>query len=201
MVISPVVEVRLLDPDLDLSPYAAVIFTSENAVAAVTPGDGRPAWCVGDRTTTAARAAGWDARSGNGDASGLAKAIQAHGSPGPMIHLRGREAAADLAGELTAAGIPCDARVVYEQATVPLTEEAMGLLSGPDPLLVPLFSANSARRLASSAAAAVAPLRIAAMSPAVLAAWDGPVPQATRVAAIPDADSMIDALVALADSP
>lgn len=203
VVIAPVVKIAALAGPADPGGYAGVVFASENAVATLGDAPRRMvAWCVGDRTAEAAAAAGYDARSAAGDAEALVTLI-AGGGVGPLLFARGRESRGDLASRLVEAGIRCDEAVVYEQLDAPLTEEARALLAGTEPVLVPLFSANSARRLAQAMAAGpvTAPLLLAALGPGVAAAWDGPKAARVAVAARPDAAAMVDVLTALAASP
>lgn len=201
VVISPVVEIVPSPGATDPGGYAGVVFASENAVAALGPAP-RPvvAWCVGARTAEAAAAAGYRARSADGDAGALVALIAASGTAGPLLFARGRESRGDVAARLAGAGIRCDEAVVYDQRDAPLAPVALRLLAGTGAVLVPLFSANSARRLADALTGAdvQARLRIAAISPAVAAAWTGPAPAALRVAERPDGGAMIAALCTLA---
>ena len=204
VVISPVVEIVARPGAADPAGYAGVVFASENAVAALGAAP-RPlvAWCVGDRTAEAAAEAGYDARSADGDAGALVALIAASGADGPLLFARGRESRGDVGARLSQVGIRCDEAVVYDQRDVPLSGEALGLLAGTGRVLVPLFSANSARRLARclDGADVRARLRIAAISPAVAAAWTGPSAEAMRIAERPGATAMIGALRALAALP
>lgn len=188
---SPLAEVRFLHPDLPLADCA--IFTSENAVHALAGRLPAPrAWCVGDRTAEVARQAGFLAWSASGDADALVAAIL-NAPPGRCLHLRGRETRGDVAARLNAAGIPCAEAVVYDIAPIPPTTEALALLAGAAPVIVPLFSPASARRFAQVPARA--PLRLACLSPAVAAA--APPAAEVRIAAEPTAAAMIDLLAAM----
>ncbi|MDH3262470.1 MAG: uroporphyrinogen-III synthase [Paracoccaceae bacterium] len=204
IVIAPVVEIRAVPGAPGLEGFAGAIFTSENGVRALgAEGQGRRAWCVGERTAAAAREAGFDAVAAEGDAGALVEAVIASGERGPFLHARGREARGEVAGRLRAAGIGCEEAVVYEQLAAPLASRAQALLAGDAPVLVPLFSPNSAARLAGAIAEAGvrAPLLVAAMSTAVGEAWSGPAPKRLAVARRPDAPAMLDALEGLAASP
>jgi uroporphyrinogen-III synthase len=129
--------------------------------------------------------------------------VIASGERGPFLHARGREARGEVAARLRAAGIGCVEAVVYDQVALPLSAEAQALLAGDAPVLVPLFSPMSAARLAAALAGIPlrAPLLVAAMSPAVSAAWTGPAPLGLAVARRPDAPAMLDALKGLTASP
>jgi uroporphyrinogen-III synthase len=115
------------------------------------------------------------------------------------LHLRGREARGAVTERLTAAGVACEAAVVYEQLDLPLPDTARHLLTRSAPVLLPLFSPNSAARLAVATAgiAVAAPLLVAAMSPAVAAGWSGSRPARIAVADRPEAQAMLDALETL----
>ncbi len=204
VLIAPVTEIRALPGAPGLGGHAGAIFTSENGVRTLgAEGRGRSAWCVGERTAAAAREAGFDAVAAGGDAEALVAAVVASGERGPFLHARGREARGGVAERLRAAGIGCDEAVVYDQVALPLSPEARDLLARDAPVLVPLFSPNSASRLAEALAGTVlhAPLLVAAMSPAVAEAWAGPAPLRLSVAQRPDGPAMLDVLQGLTGSP
>lgn len=207
MVIAPVVEIVPTGAPVDFEGVAAVIFTSPSAVlSGLAPGRPLRAWCVGDRTAAVARAAGFEAVSVGGAADDLVSALLAAGERGPCLHLRGAESRGEVAGRLALAGVPCRELVVYTQQDVPLTSAADAVLRGAQPVLLALFSPNSAARLSAELAGREvrAPLLLAAMSPAVAAAWRGPPPLRTVVAERPDSRAMVAALEQLAtpaDSP
>ncbi|MCX7643695.1 MAG: uroporphyrinogen-III synthase [Rhodobacteraceae bacterium] len=204
VLIAPVTEIVPLPGAPDPSGYSGVVFASQNAVAALgAPARPVPAWCVGTRTAAAARAAGWAAEAAEGDADALVAMVAAAGARGPLLFARGRESHGEVAARLRAAGIACDEAVVYDQRPAPLGPEARALLGGTATVLVPLFSAGSARRLAAALAGlrVRAPLRVAALSGAVAEAWSGPAPDRLAVAGAPDAEAMIRALLTLAAPP
>lgn len=196
-VIAPLMEVEALAPPLPEGPFAGVIFTSANAVAAVAGLTALPrlAWCVGDRTAEAARAAGFAARSAGGDAGALVAAIRADPPGGKLLHLRGAETRGAVADQLVSAGLETVSLVVYRQQAQPMPEEGRAVLAAVGPVIVPLFSPESARRLvAELTPPPQAELRLVAMSAAVAQsaaplgwAWQG-------LAARPDAGAMLDAV-------
>lgn len=177
-----------------------MIFSSAHAVAPVTavaPARGRLAWCVGAATARAAQAAGFTPRLAEGDAASLIALIRAARPEAPLLHLRGRHIAAPVAAALRAAGIACDELTVYDQQPAPLSDPARAALSGPAPLLLPLFSPRSARLFcAARPEAPGAALRIAAISPAVAEALRPARRPEDRlsVAARPDAEAVLTAL-------
>lgn len=140
---------------------------------------------------------------GGRDADSLVAAILDAGEIGPLVHYRGRESRGGVAHRLSEAGVPCRELVVYEQRAIPLGPGAEALLAGSNPVLLPLFSPNSARRLVTGLRSVRlrAPLRIAALSPAVAAAWDTGLGRVIAVADRPDQESLCEALLSAADSP
>lgn len=185
-VISPILRIVAVDHDAArLRSAPGLVFTSAHAVAAAGPGRGRLALCVGGRTAAAARAAGFDARAGNGFAESLLPLIDA--APVALIHPHGRHLARAL---------PVPGMIVYDQKEQPLTDAARAALAGEAPVVLPLFSPRSARLAADAARGARAPLWPVAISPAAMAAWHGP--SAGRgVAETPDAPAMAAAILRL----
>jgi uroporphyrinogen-III synthase len=90
--------------------------------------------------------------------------------------------------------------VVYDQRAVPLTNEARRLLAGDRAVVVPLFSPRSADLLLAQGPFA-APLRVAALSPAVAARAEGLCPERMVVAERPDGVAMMDAVASLIADP
>ncbi|MDT8857562.1 uroporphyrinogen-III synthase [Paracoccaceae bacterium Fryx2] len=205
-VAAPMLVPRYFAPALPQTPVDALIFTSETGVAAFARLSADPvlaritrAWCVGDRTAKAARDCGLTAISAKGDADALLEAIVAAGETGPLLHLRGAEVRGDLAGMLTARGIPTDQAVVYAQESAALTPDALHLLRQGAPVVVPLFSPRSASLFTAAAqqAGTSAPLWVAALSPTVAEAAGGLQPARMVTAGRPDSDAMQEAVALL----
>ncbi len=200
IVLCPLMETQHLSPDLPDKPFAHVAFTSETAVAAYArlSGDRTPiAWCVGQRTALAARTAGFPVRQGPGDAEALMNLIRAERPAGAFLWPRGAQIARDLASELRAAGFEITGLQVYTQRAADPTAGAMALLAGDRPLLLPLFSPRSARLAADAFGAHAAPIRVAALSPAVADAAGRLAPERLSIAGKPESESLLDALAAL----
>jgi uroporphyrinogen-III synthase len=159
------------------------------------------AYCVGDRTAQVAREAGFRVQSAQGDAEALLALILRE-KPQALIHLRGREARGDLAQRLSAAGVFTQERVVYAQDAQPLSDDAVAVLSGKAPVLVPLFSPRSAEILGAAwqGLTTHAPLVVVAISQAVAEAAAF-CPTKPVLAAHPDAPSMLDAVLAQLHAP
>lgn len=184
---------------------AGLIFTSENGVAGFVAQVARrswPVWCVGTRSAAAARAAGFatvrSAHRQGGDAEGLLQLLCAQRPQAPLLHLRGAHARGQLAERLTAAGLPCTAQVVYDQAAQPLTPEAHTLLAQPGDVILPLFSPRSARLLVAELAHPAARLWPVAISPAAADIWSSARSEQPALAARPDARAMLQAVQTLA---
>ena len=200
-ILAPVLDIVPRSGGIALDGVRGLIFTSENGVRAFVAACGRrdlPAWCVGARTAALARASGMAARAAVGDAASLVALLRAEAPPTPLLHLRGAHAAADIAAQLAAAGLPTRALIVYDQLARPLTAPARAALAGACPVITPVFSPRSAALLADAAAAATAPLHPVAISPAAAREWRARRPQdPIRVADRPDADAMRDAVTDL----
>jgi uroporphyrinogen-III synthase len=198
-VVAPILQIVPLGAKVNLTGLGGVIFTSANAVAAIgdTPrAAGLRAWCVGEQTARAAKAAGFDAVAADGDAEALVSLILRNQPPGPLLHLCGVHQASDIAGQLAEAGVPTRTQAVYDQVARPLPAEALGLLEGAGrPVILPLFSPRSARLIRDAVpriGEAVIPL---AISDNVARAWGGD-PERLSVARSPDAGAMVALVVA-----
>lgn len=205
VVVSPLMQPRFLHPVLLPRSYAALVLTSETGVEAArrisAAGRALPrqALCVGDRTAKVAVACGFDAISAQGDADALVSLILSQRLAGPLLFLHGTETRGDVAKRLNSAGIETDSAVVYDQMAVSLTSEAIACLTSPDPVLLPLFSPRTAQLFVTEAGKAgrIAPLWLAALSPAVADAAAGLSIDRLEIAATPDADALVAAVHAL----
>ena len=204
VVVSPLMATVFHAVTLPKEPLQGVILTSQTG--AEVAGRLRTqlpdlAYCVGDRTAQVAREAGFRVQSAQGDAEALLALILRE-KPQALIHLRGREARGDLAQRLSAAGVFTQERVVYAQDAQPLSDDAVAVLSGKAPVLVPLFSPRSAEILGAAwqGLATHAPLVVVAISQAVAEAAAF-CPTKPVLSAHPDAPSMLDAVLAQLHAP
>jgi uroporphyrinogen-III synthase len=173
--ISPLIKPEFLAPDIPAGPFEAAIFTSETGVAgyarqpAAFSLTSKRAYCVGERTADAAKSAGLEPVSADGDANALIALIKSHSPKGPLIHLCGQDTRGDVAEHLSRSGIHTSVCVVYHQAEQPLSGAAIALLQGEYPVVVPLFSPRTAALFSAQASALlpIAPLVCAALSDAV----------------------------------
>lgn len=171
------------------------IFTSSRAVASARLA-GQRAWCVGDRTAAAAQDAGFDVMSAQGAAEDLIRLIRQHHPPGQLVHYRGEVSRGDVAENLRHTGLQCDERIVYRKRPLPLTDDARLALSGKEPVLLPLFSPETAHILSLSGPFA-APLHVVAMSEAVSEASQALEPATVRIVDTPRMTDMVEHVAAL----
>lgn len=146
--IAPVLEMVPLPARLDLAPPVALVLTSENAIAAVPDEvslSGLRAFCVGLRTAEAATARGLVARDCGGTARQLVARIVAEAPTERLLWLRGVHAAADVTGSLRALGFDVSDAVIYDQRERPLDPQVVSEIAGGRLVVIPLFSARSAR--------------------------------------------------------
>lgn len=198
---APVMAIVPVDEPLDLDGAAGLVFTSANGVAQFAARSRRRdllAYCVGDMTAAAARAEGMSARSADGDVAALAEQILGEPRPaGPLVHIRGRHAAGDLAGRLTAVGVAVRPAEIYDQVPAPIAGAPARLLASGAADVVALFSPRSAGlfarqaveegwNLAGTVTVALSVAADSELSPLRLAA--------RRVAARPTREGMIAAL-------
>ena len=182
--ISPVLQIVPVDHDAQVLQQArGVIFTSAHAVGFAGAGGGRPAICVGPATAAAARAAGYVVTEGPGDAVRMLPLLR--DLPPGFVHARGAHVAMTL---------PVPGVVVYDQCTLPLSPQARALFEATAPVILPLFSPRSATVLAEQIGHPQAPLWLAAISPAALAAWGHRPAARCVVAPTPDAAGMLVAI-------
>jgi uroporphyrinogen-III synthase len=188
-VISPLLQIVPILPDLTAREYAGLIFTSVNGVLAAAELlqlTGRKAWCVGTRTAGAARAAGMEAQSAAGAAEDLVALIRAQAA-GPLLHLRGEHSQGDVAAQLSSAGLETDEAIIYQQKALLLTAAARATLAGQRKVILPIFSARTARILSERVGTIHAPVQVIAISDTVARAWARP---GVIVAATPDAGAV-----------
>ncbi len=205
---SPLLVPQFLSPTVPDLDFTAVIFTSQTAVKAmaqhVLPDNILPrlAFCVGDQTANAARAAGFDALSAHGDADRLVGEIQRSGMRGPFLHLRGHDVRGEIADRLNTAGIETYEAVVYIQEAQSLAPAAQAVFADDAPVIIPLFSPRTAQILVRQMSKIVVrpPIFTVSLSRVVSAEWQGQPRQRDDLASMPNQDAMIaafrDALVA-----
>lgn len=193
VVISPIVEIRYLDFSVRTGEHQTLVFASRNAVTAAARCmdlRGLNAIAVGDRTALAASGQGMTSVSAGGNSDDLVARVIAAGPTGKVLFFRGRHSRGDVAYRLKSVGIETDTVIAYDQVQRRLSAEALELLKGDAPVIIPLFSPRSAALVSSEVKESRAPLALVAMSKAVLDAWDGANPAAEVVAAQPNVQAM-----------
>jgi uroporphyrinogen-III synthase len=195
LITSPLLQIVMHPLAPDPGPVAGVILTSAHGVAAAAKAGlpaNLPAYCVGEKTADLARAAGFAAITGPGDATRLAEKIIARRPKGPLLHLRGQHSRGNLAERLNAAGIPCRDIVAYDQIAQMLNANALAALNGDAPVVLPLFSPRTATILTEQMPFSAA-LHLVVISAAVQSAAAAIRAKSVSVAAAPDASAMVEA--------
>ena len=195
---APVQEIVPIGDLVDLPANTSALFTSRHAVGRVGSAKGRAAYCVGDATAEAARTAGFSAVSASGDAEDLLALLIRERPGGAFAYLRGRHVSQDLEKDLRDQGFNVSSQVVYDQREIALSAEALASAQGADRLILPLFSARSARLLAQQLPDRIVPI-VVAISAKTADAWG----RATRkrlIAEAPTALAVLDLTLRALDS-
>jgi uroporphyrinogen-III synthase len=117
---------NIADAELGAGPWAAVLFTSANAVRAVASHcrfselADLPVYAVGRRTQAAAAAAGFTSiMSANGDVNALVRLIASKPRTNvPLLYCAGEDRAGDLAGALRLHDLRVEIVLIYRAAMV-----------------------------------------------------------------------------------
>lgn len=205
VLIAPLMVAEFMQPEVPPRDWQGLILTSETGaeaarrIAAVGAALPERAYCVGDRTAEAARAAGFAAISAQGAATDLVDDLLARKLAGPLLHLRGKASTGDIAAQLSTAGTETISLVCYEQHPLQAGPGLIAALRETRPVLLPLFSARSAELFRDQVATIVvaAPIWVVAMSAAVAQALHPLVPGRLAVAGRPDGAAMVAACVAM----
>lgn len=196
-VISPLLEIVFLDI-APLPAQAVLVFTSRNGVEAFSNAGlscDSVCYCVGQATADAARAAGLEAKASGGTVEHLIADLLAAAPQQEIIHIHGRHTRGDLAATLSAKGLNARGIVAYEQNLPDLSAEALALLKGGAPVIVPLFSPRSAAHFMKAG-----PFRenveLIAISAAAAQVCEG-----AKIASQPNVAGMIEAISHSLDHP
>lgn len=188
------IDIRYRRQPVDLTGITRIIATSANGIAALVANAdprGLHAHCVGEATALAAQDAGMTADFADGTGTGLIARLRADPPQGPLLYVRGAEMRVDVAAALQRDGMDVRACVLYDQIPVALNHRAREVLTAEGPVLLPLYSPNSARRLGDQAQTATAPLHLVALSTAVAESWTGTTPHSLKISPDPDAKPML----------
>jgi uroporphyrinogen-III synthase len=191
--VAPVIEVRdLPETAIDLSGAGAIAFSSRNGVSAfsrLSQARDLPVFTTGRATAGAARAAGFrEVTSAGGGLEALADLIRSQAMVDPVVWIRAKDPAGDLAALLAPSNVPVISVPAYE--TVEIQAQAP---SGIDGVLV--HSPKAARRLAHLLKGApVTQIRLFAISDAAAAPLAHLPFAAVAVAPRPDETSLLNLL-------
>lgn len=193
----PLTRIVSLEPQNSMQGDGIAIFTSSNGVRFAPPSLRRKAFCVGERTTAKALAAGWQAVCAGQCAEELIDHIKNAKPTAPVHHFSGVHVRGEISENLTAIGLSVKRIALYDQILLPLSQPASALVSQGLPVVVPLFSPRAAAHFAQ-----VAPsnpqLIAVALSAAVAEAGQGINCQKWVIADRPNADALVDCLEKLA---
>lgn len=193
---SPLLDIEQIAAPPDFSGFDGLVLTSENGAPCLPDRPQNPflpVYCVGDRTAEAVKARGFAALSANGAADDLLELIALCEPNGRLLHLRGEHSRGDLVARLAARGITLEEAILYRQKALLLTEEAKAALSGPNPVIVPLFSPRTAR-VFSEQVSEWKSAHVVALSQAVADALTAQDPTKLLVTEAPTGSSMIKAI-------
>ncbi len=216
-VIAPLFRLEFLHPPAEFSAVLAacqaVLLTSANGARALADASeqrGRPILAVGDTTASTAEGLGFNAvASASGDAAALAELVRQRLKPadGPLLHVSGREIAADLGTLLQPAGFEVKRFVLYdarEETTLP--DSARAALEARALDVVTFFSPRAASVFTSMVedaglAASLRGVTAIAISPAALAPAAGLPFKAVVAAKRPSRQAVLDEIDRLAEAP
>lgn len=200
----------IIEPVFAIEPIAAAIpdfdvlaFTSANGArefVKLSPRRDAPVFCVGARTATAAREAGFtQVISADADVEALGVLISDKAPKGSrVLHAGNEEARGDLTGRLRSAGYSAEFvaifRAIPAPAPGPVLSDHLAGKTGFEAVLV--HSPRAAAILAGFAARSAATFDVAAISAAAVAPLAS-LAGRTEIAAHPDEQSLLSALARL----
>lgn len=196
VVISPVLAICPTGNAPEPGAARGVIFSSAQAVHLYNGPTDLPAYCVGPHTTEVAKQRGFKAEQKGRNAEELVQALIGSAVPEPLLHLHGTHTRGKIAARLAAAGQDVRAVALYDQQPAQLSCDALALLDGERPVILPLFSPRSARLL-SAQAQGRAERWVVSMSEQVAENAKGLLPARHLLASRPDAEAMRATITAL----
>ncbi|KEJ90612.1 uroporphyrinogen-III synthase [Sulfitobacter donghicola] len=185
LVIAPLLEIGATNEPCSISPDEAAIFTSANGVRFAPKGQGRTAYCVGERTTRCAMDHGWKAKQVGVTAKDLIQNLCNQPPEQNLVHLAGVHTRGEVAQSLTAAGIRTRYVAIYDQIALDLPQDALVALSSP--CILPVFSPRTAKILVGQAKGRFENAHIVALSEAVAAPFSGENPLEMLIMSTPQA--------------
>ncbi|SEO94106.1 Uroporphyrinogen-III synthase [Rhodospirillales bacterium URHD0017] len=216
-VIAPLFRLEFLHPPAEfsaaLASCQAVLLTSANgarALAEASEQRGRPILAVGDTTASTAEGLGFSAvTSASGDGAALTELVRERLRPadGPLLHVSGREVAADLGELLRPAGFEVKRLALYDaREETALPDSARAALEARALDVITFFSPRAASVFASMVedaglATNLHDVTAVAISPAALAPAAGLPFKAVVAAERPSRQAVLDEIDRLAEAP
>ena len=197
IIISPLFTIKFTKPQIDLTAFDGIIFTSSNGVEAIKGLElpqNMPCFAVGPKTAKQAAELGFLVSQGSGNADDLINLILSRPSVGRLLHIGGKHIRGNISTRLTQAGHSCERIVAYKQETLPLTTEALDAFKEEKPLILPLFSPRTAQLLITQSV----PLEhshMIALSDAVAKPFKNYKLSSLIVAKAPNSESMLNDLL------
>ncbi|MEY8827301.1 uroporphyrinogen-III synthase [Sedimentitalea sp. XS_ASV28] len=146
-VVAPLLDIETCDAAVALDGFTGVIFSSGNAVRAVSCDTQQvPAHCVGAATARLARQRGWHTGEIGIDADALVSALIRAKATGPLLHLCGSHTRGGIAERLSAAGCATKRQKVYAQKLRHFDEKTRAILRDGACVIAPIFSPRTARQ-------------------------------------------------------
>ncbi|MEM9575657.1 MAG: uroporphyrinogen-III synthase [Pseudomonadota bacterium] len=189
----PLIRIVSLQGQNGLEGDAQAIFTSSNGVRFAPPSLGRLAYCVGERTTEAARNAGWFSVHAGKNAVELIEYIAARDPKESLYHLCGKHQRGNVVEALIAKGMRAKRVVLYDQQLLPVPAGVLDSLKRDTPTIVPLFSPRGAAHFAGQVPESPR-ATVIAMSDAVAKAVRSTSDLKTVTCAHPTANAMLEAI-------
>jgi uroporphyrinogen-III synthase len=194
IVLAPALAIVPVAYDLQTDVFDAIILTSKHAaLAAARITSMAPALCVGDTTAQMARSLGLRAVSAAGNAKDLIELVHANGVS-RVLYLRGAHVQTDIGFELSLAGIETKSVIVYRQDPCDFSQEVQQSLLTATDLLVPVYSARSARIVSSNLRGFAGKVTLVAISETAANGWIGPKPHHVFYANAPNSEAMMLAI-------
>lgn len=196
--ISPLMEIEPVPLDPSAANADTIVFTSINAVQAWARAQlptHQRCFCVGEATGAEAKRYGFEPEISGGTLEHLIDDLTKVESLGRAMHIRGEHTRGDLKAAMAHMGHDAHDSIAYRQHLRPFSQQALDLLIGGEPVIVPLFSPRSAGQFASECPVLAQP-DVIAISKAAASHY----PKA-RLAQEPSSQGMIAAIAQGFQSP
>lgn len=194
VVLAPAIEIVPMAYDVLDERFDALILTSKHAAAAaaaIAP-DAR-VFCVGDTTAQAAVDLGLKTTSAAGNAQTLIDLVR-KSEVSKALYLRGAHVHTDLETELNSAGIETKSTIVYRQSDCVFSPQILHDIAQAPTLLVPVYSARSAKIVSQNLAGFAGQITLVAISEHAVTGWSGPEPHYVVTANAPNSAAMLEAI-------